>query len=366
MSKIPTIWPIETHTLAKHGILEEYLKAWFPILGRWNKRIVYLDGFAGPGIYTGGEEGSPIIAIKTALNNPLVNTATEISFIFIDNNKKRTDVLKQTLDEKFSSLPNNIKTQVITAEFAPTLSSTLDGLEQDGKNLAPTFAFIDPFGYAGFPMNLVTRLLNYSRCEVLITFMSGFVNRFRDEIHENTLDELFGTPNWRNSDKITNTNQRIDSLLSLYVVQLHERTGAGFIRTFRMTDENDRTLYELIFATKHWKGMDAMKKAMFKVTKSGTYRFSDRSSPGQTYLMDYFDENVDLKRGGELIYQNFKGTRVLSDLVRDFVLARTPYILWRPFLKYLEQQSPKKIIGVTGRKTKALTYKDGCFIQFAP
>lgn len=51
-----TIWPPDPHTRAKHEILENYLKAWFPILSRWSGRIIYLDGFAGPGIYSRSEE----------------------------------------------------------------------------------------------------------------------------------------------------------------------------------------------------------------------------------------------------------------------------------------------------------------------
>ena len=61
-----TIWPIEPHTSAKHQILRKYLDAWLPILGTYNKRIVYIDGFSGPGEYTGGEPGSPIIALEAA------------------------------------------------------------------------------------------------------------------------------------------------------------------------------------------------------------------------------------------------------------------------------------------------------------
>jgi len=32
----------------------------------YKKTIVYVDGFSGPGEYTGGEPGSPIIALETA------------------------------------------------------------------------------------------------------------------------------------------------------------------------------------------------------------------------------------------------------------------------------------------------------------
>src|SRR5437868_3544213 len=59
-----TLWPLEPHTLGKHLVLRAYLDAWLPIMARWNGRILFIDGFAGPGEYSTGEDGSPIIALK--------------------------------------------------------------------------------------------------------------------------------------------------------------------------------------------------------------------------------------------------------------------------------------------------------------
>jgi len=152
--KIPTIWPIGPHTKAKHQILEEYLKAWFPIIGRWASRIVYLDGFAGPGIYKDGEYGSPVIAIKTAIEHTMLKSTTNITFGFIENDKKRSDVLKQTLQEKFDPLPQNMNYQVVDSDFEKSVGKILDTLEEKDQRLAPTFAFIDPFGYSGSPFRI--------------------------------------------------------------------------------------------------------------------------------------------------------------------------------------------------------------------
>ncbi|PIU78275.1 MAG: hypothetical protein COZ28_01740 [Candidatus Moranbacteria bacterium CG_4_10_14_3_um_filter_44_15] len=56
MTKITsTIWNIEPHTEEKHEILRKYLDAWLPIMTRWNGRVLYIDGFAGPGEYIGGK-----------------------------------------------------------------------------------------------------------------------------------------------------------------------------------------------------------------------------------------------------------------------------------------------------------------------
>lgn len=59
MAPDSTQWRLEPHTAAKHEILRRYMNAWFPILGSYHGRVVFLDGFAGPGIYADGEPGSP-------------------------------------------------------------------------------------------------------------------------------------------------------------------------------------------------------------------------------------------------------------------------------------------------------------------
>lgn len=61
-----TVWRREDHTEGKHLVLGHYLEAWFPILGMGdrNGRILFIDGFAGPGEYGGGEEGSPVVAMR--------------------------------------------------------------------------------------------------------------------------------------------------------------------------------------------------------------------------------------------------------------------------------------------------------------
>jgi three-Cys-motif partner protein len=47
-----------------------------------------------------------------------------------------------------------------------------------GVTLAPTFAFLDPFGFSHMPIHLIERIVRNSRCEGLITFMYEEINRF--------------------------------------------------------------------------------------------------------------------------------------------------------------------------------------------
>ena len=67
MGSASTVWEISPHTVAKHQLLTGYLDAWYPIIAKYNKRVAFIDGFAGPGIYKGGEDGSPILALRRLL-----------------------------------------------------------------------------------------------------------------------------------------------------------------------------------------------------------------------------------------------------------------------------------------------------------
>jgi three-Cys-motif partner protein len=84
-----TIWELEPHTAAKHEILRKYLQAWLPILsqGRFPK-LVFVDGFSGPGRYSNGEEGSPLIAINALMEqHKPIEAAVDFHFIELDENR---------------------------------------------------------------------------------------------------------------------------------------------------------------------------------------------------------------------------------------------------------------------------------------
>ena len=110
MPKIPTIWELKPHTQAKHIILRRYLQAWLPIMTTYHGRVLYIDGFAGPGIYSEGAEGSPIIALREAKNHK-ANITAEIVFIFIEADSKRHVELKKQVGK--ISLPANMKVDCI-------------------------------------------------------------------------------------------------------------------------------------------------------------------------------------------------------------------------------------------------------------
>ena len=93
-----TIWDLEPHTAAKHEILSRYVQAWAPILSQGNfPHLVFVDGFAGPGRYSKGEEGSPVIAVKAVTGQPRPIRA-KVDFHFIELDEKRAHHLTSEID----------------------------------------------------------------------------------------------------------------------------------------------------------------------------------------------------------------------------------------------------------------------------
>lgn len=171
-----TLWKIEPHTQAKHAILRHYLGAWFGILGQKVPRIMYLDGFCGPGRYAEGEEGSPLIALQEAMKHSQLLQNSKIVFFFIDERDDRIEHLRYEISQL--SLPKNFSLIIQTGEFQKVLEQVFQHAGQAGTDLIPTFAFVDPFGFKGVPFEMVKRLLLNPHTEVFINVMIDFVNRF--------------------------------------------------------------------------------------------------------------------------------------------------------------------------------------------
>src|SRR5688500_7967617 len=94
--ELPTLWPADAHTLTKHRILKNYFEAWAPILsnarGIQGSELLFVDGFAGPGQYSTGEPGSPIVAINAILDHT-VRMSKPVRFRMIEHRADRFEIL---------------------------------------------------------------------------------------------------------------------------------------------------------------------------------------------------------------------------------------------------------------------------------
>lgn len=354
---------MEHHTEAKHSILRRYLQAWVPILTRYHGRVVYIDGFAGPGVYVGGEEGSPVIALRAALEHK-DRIQGEIRFVFIEDDRERLEVLKAEIAEV--ERPANFHVDCERGRFDETMSSFLDELEEREDNLAPTFAFVDPFGFSHTPLSVIERIMKYPRCEVLITFMYEEVNRFlsHPEQPEN-YDALFGCEGWREGIEIEDPRSRKLFVHDLYQRQLRDRCGIRYVRSFEMLNAGNRTDYFLFFGTNNIAGLKKMKEAMWKVDEASGLQFSDATNPDQEVLFSAEPDIADLKRR---IVSKFAGREVAVSAIEEFVVAETPYRethYKKQVLKLMERADPSELeVTIAKEGRRAGSFPDGTRVKF--
>lgn len=353
-----TSWKIEPHTRAKHEILRRYLGAWFPILGSGNKRVVYIDGFCGPGRYHGGEDGSPIIALKEAMNHSERLANNEITFLFLDERKDRIDQLTEEIGQM--NLPPNFKVFPVCGKFEE-LEKLLDHLESEGRQLAPTFAFIDPFGFSGLPFRLVQRLLKNEKTEVFVNIMISAINRFLSYSGVGKrIVELYGTDEVL---KIAQTSVDRDlDLRLLYQRQLQK--SARFVRYFEMRDRRNKLIYCLFFASNHPLGHSKMKEAFWKVDKQTGFCFSDATDSHQLIMF----EQEDISPLISDLFEKFSQRNVLVKEIEIYVEENTAFIgkHMRKALKQLEDQGKITVedAKADGKKRRKGTFPPEAVVSF--
>jgi len=364
MSRVKeTVWDLEPHTAKKHEILRRYFQAWLPILGQSSPRLLYIDAFAGPGEYSKGEDGSPLVILKAARDHSL-KVSSELVCLFIESNDDRYEHLMEVLEREKPSLPANVKFRALHGRFTDQLTEIFAYADEQRKRRAPTLAFVDPFGFSQAPFSALKKLMTYPKSEVFVNFMYEEINRFLSlpQLAEH-FDVQFGTPEWREAIKIADPNERLLFIHDLYLKQL--RTVARYVRAFLMVNKSNTADYFLFFATKSLEGLEAMKHAMWKVDPAGEFRFSDFTE-SRNQLPFSFAVEPDYPWLKEIIVHNFRNTEIESRTLGDWVVEKTPFLrthIKKPVLAPMEKRGELSIVKPKpGRKP--FTYPDGTVIKF--
>jgi len=282
-----TLWPITRPTQAKHMILRTYLDAWLPILGAGrhaHEHVVLIDGFAGPGRYSGGEPGSPLIMLKAYLDHSAALDATP-HFFFIEEHHERCEHVRQEIAAL--SLPSKVDVKIIEGSFLDEFPALIDGLRTRFGQLPPTFAFIDPFGAEEIPAALSTPLLEIPRCELLVYFPVGFLARFAEQPEfKPILDSLYGGEQWKRALATPDFETRKRILHDLFLAELQKRVT--WVRSFEITPaaEAGGNTYYLFFGTGSQMGLRRMKDAMWRVDPEAGQAFRDSTLADHPVLFE--------------------------------------------------------------------------------
>ena len=369
MPPTETVWPLDEHTRGKHLVLKRYMGAWLPIMSKWNDTVLFIDGFAGPGEYSKGEFGSPLIALKTLADHAYKDKMNgDIHFIFIEEQQDRATHLSDLISARQFDLPPRTEYQVVTNSFEDAMRPVLDEIDEGIRSLPPSFIMIDPFGVKGFRMATLQRLLENQKTEVYVSFMYSFINRFLERPEfEQPLDDLYGTTKWRNApDSASDSDARKNFLFDLFKRQL-KVAGANHVIHFELY-RNSQLIYAIFFASGSLEGCDKMKSAIWSATEGSPFRFYGDQAQ-QMLLGSDFTESIHLPRFEEQIHEVFGDRDEVSiEEIIDFAKSDATIFhsgqLKRKTLNPMENKGELKVIR-SPRKRKG-SYPDGTVLRFLP
>ena len=336
-------------------------------MAKYNQRVMFYDAFAGPGEYTGGELGSPMIALQTLLDHDHFATTMRQTEFFLLFNEQNTacadhlDGLVTEFREARKPWPPNVMTGITNATFIELTTEMTDHVDSSNGSLVPTFAFVDPVGVKATPMSVLQRLTGYPKGELLVYFAHEAVTRFCGAGNiDQALTDLFDTEEYKDASLLSGP-QRSQFLHDLYKRQLHDVCLFPYIQSFAMYDDRGKRVYDLFYCTREPIGLDRMKQAMWKIAPSGDFSFRDRYADMDVIFGDKVDTEP-LQRG---LLSQFAGQAVTIEAVTDYVIVSTPFASNHVRRSTLAEMQKQGLISSPNQARKN-TYPDGTIVVFPP
>lgn len=323
-------------SIIKARIVSKYFSTWASIILATQKRypqhaqrMAYIDLFAGPGRYDDQSKSTPLLVLETILSNP--DLTSRMVTLFNDKDAANIESLKTAIAQvpgikKLKYAPSFYNEEV-GDEIAKMFSS---------KSIVPTFFFVDPWGYKGLSLNLVSSIIKDWGCDCVFFFNYNRVNMgVNNDAIKQHMASLFGgerLDELRNQLLDTLTTDEQEVIVVQELCDALRQNGSRFVLPFRFKNNNGaRTSHHLIFLSKNFRGYEIMKEIMAKEssdTKDGVANFE--YNPRDMYyrqgtLFDLLSRPLDELQG--MLIEQYAGRTI------DFLELYEEHSVDRPYIK---------------------------------
>lgn len=256
----------------KHGILSRYVTVFASKTGSMSSggKVIFLDGYAGPGMYESGDPASPMLAIETARK---ISAFRNLRCVFVELERGYHQQLQQMLAEHATDLD-------VESHQGPIEDHLHALIDRCGD--VPLFAYLDPFG-VGVPFDSLAATVlgrskgGYPKTEVLLNFSVQALERIggmitseaknRDATLARMDTTLGGT--WWQQVYLENTDvDRVGAVVTGYRERLSQATGGWGGWTVPVADKlGARPEYLLMHFTQHPDGHWEFHQALSQATR---------------------------------------------------------------------------------------------------
>jgi hypothetical protein len=183
-------------------------------------------------------------------------------------------------------------------------------------------------------VTLLKEIMRHRECEAFSYLNCQRMNHFlSDHTKWAGITDAYGDESWKPALNMSG-DTRQEFLINAYKDAIRKNAGVKFVWSFAMFNQNAQLIHWLIFSTNHLRGLEEMKRAMWKADKAGEYRFSDRvgTSPQTTFFSMLKDDWL----ADELAHK-LSGRSVSEDELKEFVLTQTPFYLYKKAVAMLRK-----------------------------
>jgi three-Cys-motif partner protein len=250
-------------SVLKHAIIDQYATPFASKTGKGslNHRVAFIDGYAGPGRYDDGAEGSGAMLLRKA--HELASLPRTVELHFVEEDQDLVAKLNKVIETEGQGVqPPPTVTDGDISTHLPALLEATAGI--------PLFVYLDPCGLI-MPMDEVAKIFSRPRglgtpaTEVLINLTAG-LRRFGGmltkpnpvEASLKRIDAVCDGTWWRKTwlDNMPDKAAAELAVVSGYAERLSKRAGGAGTWIIDVKPRADlKPVYYLVFATRHIDGM---------------------------------------------------------------------------------------------------------------
>lgn len=354
----------------KARIVEKYFWAWAKVVIPWAKKrkieIGYVDLFSGPGGYKDGTKSTPLLVLEKAAEDEDIRSM--LVSVFNDVNSDHAQSLQDAIDS--SPVIGNLKIKPIVRnmEVGGEVTQILEYVKR-----IPTLFFVDPWGYKGLSLQLISSAVKNWGCDCIFFFNYNRINIDIDNpLVIEHMNALFGkepAEELRIKLRPMRPFEREMSIIEAISQSLKQKAGQ-YVLPFCFKDTNKRrSSHHLIFVSKDIRGYQIMKEIMAKESSESeqgvpSFKYDPRATDQQPLLFEYSRPLDDL---AGMLLTDFADKTLTMKQIFDQHNVGTPYISrnYKDILIKLEADGEIQTNPPSDKRRKG-TFGDKVKVTFPP
>ena len=256
------------HSQAKLNFYRNYLVRYLAILLNdiHTKQINIYDVFCGIGIYSDGNQGSPIIAMEIIKELLQKYPSTSITLTINDKDKTKVDFVKKYINENYKDVCSVMTYNLDAVEMLKGVNEKIRETKKGIKNLV----FIDPYGYKEIYKNDILNIMNSKNSEIILFLPIAQMYRFSDVAISDEannsykhlrrfIQEFFDENHPLHNEKV---NHQLE-----YVEYIKDAVSFNddFYSASYSIQRDSKNYYALFFITNHIYGLDRIVETKWKL-----------------------------------------------------------------------------------------------------